>query len=290
MKQKDFVITAALPLQPASSASQIREDVRTLAPVVDAIQLNDDPYALGHMSPLAAASLVMQNGIDAIPHMSCRDRNRIAVQADMLGAAAMGITTLILFRGEKLADNTTLRAKGVFHLNETQLIRLAQLIGGDRQLVPDPGFNIGSCITVFKPEKHWEARRIQEKIDAGVNFLQTQPCLNAGLLRRYMRRLVERKIMHRASVLVEVPLVTSRQEAKTIKTRYKGATIPVSVAKRIVQAADPVAEGITICAEVIAELRSIPGVSGVNIRHEGAPQTTVSAIQQVLATSGALRP
>lgn len=285
MKQKDFVITATLPLRPSTSAPEIHEIVRTLAPLVDAIQLNDDPYALGHMSPLAAASLVLQNRIDAVLHMSCRDRNRLALQADMLGAAALGVSTLVLFRGEKPGDTTSRRARGVFHLVETQLIQMAGLIGNDRNLVSNPGFNIGSCITVFKPEKHWEAKRIQEKIDAGVNFLQTQPCLNAGLLRRYMRRLVERKIMHRASVLVEVPLVTSKQEAKAIKTRYKGATIPASVARRIVQAADPVAAGITICAEMIAELRAVPGISGVNVRHEGAPQATVSAIQQALAMS-----
>ncbi|MBT8102890.1 MAG: methylenetetrahydrofolate reductase [Gammaproteobacteria bacterium] len=280
IKQQDFVITAALPLTPASTAAQISAAVETLAPFVDAIQVADDRYAVGHMSPLAAASIVMQEGLDAIPHMSCRDCNRLALQADILAAAALGITTLVLLRGEKFTDVPALRAKGVFHVSETQLIQMATLVGGESGLVSTPGFHIGSVVTAFRPEKTWEAKRIQEKIDAGTKFLQTQPCLNIGLIRAYMQSLVERRVMHRASVIVEVPLLTSRQDARQLKKNYKGATIPKPAIMRIMQAADTVAEGIKICAEMIADLKALPGVAGVNIQYAGDAQNVVSAIRQ----------
>lgn len=280
INQQEFVISATLPLTPASTTSQIKAVVEILSPVVDAIQVADDRYALGYMSPLAAASIVLQSGVDAVPHMSCRDSNRIGLQADILGAAALGMTTLVLVRGEKFTDVPTMRAKGVFHLGESQLIQMASLVGGDNSLVSDTGFLIGSEITAFKPDDAWEAKRIQEKINVGTNFLQTQPCLNSGLIRTYMQRMVELRVMHRASVIVEVPLVTSQKDAKEIKRNYKGATIPEPVIRRILQSADPVGEGVLICAEMIAELRGVPGVSGVNIQYYGDANNVVAAIRE----------
>lgn len=285
IRQNDFVVTAALPLRSSSTLSEIEVSAEILSPVVDALQIDDDPFVVGHMSSLAAASILLRNEIDAVVHISCRDRNRIALQADIRGAAVLGVTTLVLTRGEKLTDIPTRHAKGVFHIGETQLIKTASQIGADVSLVSEPGFHIGSTVTVFKPAKDWEAARIQEKVDTGVKFLQTQPCLNAKLLRTYMQKLVNRKIMHRASVVVEVPLLTSAKEAKAIKTTYKGATIPDSVVRRIVQAVDPVAEGVGVCAEMIADLRTIPGVSGVNLQHGGDPRTIVAAVRQAGLTA-----
>jgi len=251
-----------------------------LAPVVDAIQIVEDYAAVGHMSPLAAASIVLHNGLDAVVQISGRDRNRIAVVADILGAAALGVTTLIVSRGEKFADGAIMRSKGIFEVTVAQLTELACKIGSEASLVSDPGFHIGTLVTVFKPAEDWNPFRISEKIDSGVNFLQTRPCLNAIALRAYMRKLVERKLMHRASVLVEVPLLTSAKDVKSLKANFNGAKIPASAVKRIANSNNPVAEGIAICAEMISEARDIPGVSGVNIRHDGEAENIVAAIRE----------
>lgn len=251
-----------------------------LAPLVDAIQIGDDRAAVGHMSPLSAASLVIECGVDAIVHFSCRDRNRIALIADLLGAAALGVTTLVLDRGEKFTESAIVRSKGVFEVTAAQLIDLAHKIGSENALVAAPGFHIGSSITVFKPAEDWDAIRVSEKTESGVKFLQTQPCLNANLLRDYMQKLVERKLTHRASVMVEVPLLTSATSATSLKANYKGATIPGDIVKRIVDSRDPVAEGIAVCAEMMVEARKIPGISGVNILHDGDPRNIVAAIRQ----------
>lgn len=280
IRQRDIVVTAELSLRPATTSAEIKAAAQVLAPVVDAIQIGDDHSAVGHMSPLAAASLVLECGVDAIVHFSGRDRNRIALVADLLGAAALGVTTVLLNRGEKFSDDVVVRSKGVFEVNAAQLTKLARKIGSENTLVPDPGFHIGSSITVFKPAEDWDAIRVSEKTDSGVKFLQTQPCLNANLLREYMQKLVERKLTHRAAVVVEVPLLTSAKSAKSLKAAYKAATVPGDVINRIVESDDPVAEGITVCAEMITKARNIPGISGVNILHDGDPQNIAAAIRQ----------
>ncbi|MCH7830287.1 MAG: methylenetetrahydrofolate reductase [Proteobacteria bacterium] len=278
--RKDLVVSADLPLRPTSTASDIAAAVAVLAPVVDAVQLDDNREAAGNMSALAAASLVMKSGLDAIVHMTCRDRNEMALQADLLGAAALGITTLLLARGEKLSGSKTLRGKGVFDIRATRLTEMAKWINDKTDLVSAPGFLIGTLIAVFDPDEDWEASRIQEKIDVGARFLQTQPCLNVELLRRYMKELVTRKVLRRASVIVEVPLLTSRELARDYKIANPSALLPEASVARIMAASDATAEGIAVCAAVLKELGSIPGVAGANIKHDTAAENVAAVIQQ----------
>jgi len=280
IRREDLVVTADLPLESTTSAPDIRSIVATLAPAVDAVQIDDNRDLPEHMSPLAAASIVLGSGLDAIVHLSCRDRNRIALRADILGAAAMGVTSMVLARGEKFVDKQSVRAKGVFDTTATQLIAMASQSAVVNQVPSSPEPFIGCFVTVFDPAEDWEATRIQEKLDAGARFLQTQPCLNAGLLRGYVDRLVQLKIMHRASVIVDVPLLTSAHEATTLKQAYQGAPIPDALVTRIAAAADPLAEGISVCAEMLAELHRMPGISGVNINYQGDSRHVVAAIRE----------
>jgi methylenetetrahydrofolate reductase (NADPH) len=278
IRHKDFVITADLPLKPVTTVADIREAVATVLPVVDAVQVIDDRDAVGHMSSLAAAAIVLQSDCDAVLHITGRDRNRVALQAEMLGAAALGITSLVLQRGEKLTRKGGLRGKGVFDTKETRLTGMARRIGEESNLVSVPGFLIGTCITVFSPGDDWEALRISESIDAGTRLFFTQPCLNTVLLGRYMDKLIERKILHRASVMVEVPLLGSRAEARKYKKKNPVALIPDATIMRVVEATDPRAEGIAVCAEMLRALKLLPGISGANIRHDGAIADAVAAI------------
>lgn len=278
--QDDLVITADLPLEPATSAADIRSIVATLAPAVDAIQIDDNRNLPEHMSSLAAASIVIGGALDAIVHLSCRDRNRIALRADILGATAMGVTSMLLARGEKFADKQSVRAKGVFDTNATQLIAMASHSAMVDQMPSAPEPFVGCFVTVFDPAGDWEATRIQEKLDAGARFLQTQPCLNAGLLREYVDKLVQLKIMHRASVVVDVPLLTSVQEAISLKKVYKGQPVPDATFQRIASARDAASEGVSVCAEMLNEVRGMPGISGVNVHFRGDPRNVVAAIEE----------
>lgn len=280
MRHNDLVITADLPLVPESSAQHIHSAAAILAPVVDAVQIDDNRYLPGHMSSLAASSIVLGCGLDAVVHLSCRDRNRVALRADILGAAALGVTSMVLARGDKIVDKEVVRANGVFDTNGTQLIALAgqSRAGSPPQAYPE--LFIGCFVTVFEPADDWEATRLEEKLDAGARFVQTQPCLNAGLLRRYVGKLIEKRVTHRASVIVDVPLLTSPQQARLLRSTFKGAPIPDVLVARIAAASDPVAEGVSVCAETLAELQGMPGVSGVNIHYAGDPHHVVAAIRE----------
>ncbi len=271
IRHKDLAITAEVPLQPSTTASDVCEAAEVLKPSVDAVQFGDNRYSPVHMSPLAAARIALDNRVDAIVQLSCRDRNRIALQADLLGAEALGIASVILVRGEKISDDTPVHAKGVFDTNLAQLIALART---------QPSVRIGAFVTVFDPNDGWEAERIEDKLDSGVTFLQTQSCLNAALLRRYVNKLVERRITRRAPLVVEVPLLTSMQEARLVRKTVKGVPIPDAAVERIATADNPVSEGISVCAGMLRELQEIPGISGINIHYQRDPHDVVAALQQ----------
>lgn len=279
IRQKDFVVTADLPLSPTTTAADIESNVMQLRPVVDAVQIIDDREAVGHMSSLAAAAIAVGVGADPVFHLTARDRNRIALQAELLGAAALGVTSLVISRGEKLSKKEFLRGKGVFDTSESRFIGLARRINDETDLVSAPGFLIGTYVTVFDPAAEWEATRIRESLDTGVNVLYTQPCLNTRLLDSYMKRLVEKKILHRASVIAEVPLLDSSERARDYKKSNPIALIPDATAKRIIDADDPEAEGFAVCVEILRQMPSIPGIAGVCIRHAGDAATVVAAIE-----------
>ncbi len=278
MQHKEFVITAELPLHPTSQVADIEGSAATLSPFVDAIQLVDDRSAVGHMSSLAAAAIVLRCDADAVFHLTGRDRNRVALQAELLGAAALGVSSVVVRHGEKLSKQDLIRGKGVFDTKEARLIEMARRVGEESGLVSAPGFQIATYITVFSFSEDWQATRISESIDAGTRVLYTQPCLNIPLLERYMDKIVRQKILHRAALMVDVPLLDSPDLARNYKKQDPEALIPDATVARIAEASDPLAEGIAICAEMLKCLRTIPGVSGANIRHNGDTANVVAAI------------
>ncbi len=280
IRTKDFVITADLPSGAATSLSDIEADIASLTPFVDAVQAVEDAEAVGNVSALAISAIARQHDCDAVVHMSCRDRNRLALQADLLGAAALGVTSLVLARGEKLPRSDYVRGKGVFDTHETRLMEMAVAIGENPDLVAPPGFLIGTRVSAFNPPEDWQARRISESISAGSRFLYTQPCLNVSVISRYMNRLIAQKIPHRASVIVDVPLITTRDAARDYKERIPDALVPKPTVQRILNAADPLAEGMEICADVLATLQSTSGVAGANISHAGPAEDVVAAIRR----------
>lgn len=279
LRLKDFVLTADLPLQPEATVSDVENSAAALADVVDALQVIDDRAAVGHMSSLAAAAIAGRGGVDVVMHMTTRDRNRVALQADLLGAAALGITSLVVSRGEKLPRKDFIRGKGVFDTAETRLMAMARRISEQPELVSPPGFLLGTYVSIFDPEADWEATRIAENVETGVKFLVTQPCLNEPMLRRYMARLVELRVTHRAALIVEIPLFASAQEARNYRELAPGARIPESAIAAMDKAANGIEAGIELCAEFLAAARQIPGVSGANIRYDGPAEHVLAAIR-----------
>lgn len=279
LNQQSLVVTATLPLKTTSTAASITHDLECLSGMVDAVQVFDDRHACGHMSAIAAASLVLAHDLDAVVHFTCRDSNRVGLQADLLGATAIGVTSLMLSRGEKLKNSSTARGKGVFDIRSAALTLMAKTISEDRSLVAEPGLLIGAPVTVFAPPDDWEATRVVTRIDAGASLLQSQPCLDAALLRTYLRAVIDRKILRRSSFIVDVPLLTSQQQLRDLMQSSPGSAIPEDTAKRILQSNNPGEEGVAVFVEMIQAAKEIPGVAGINLYHDGDVADLVTAIQ-----------
>jgi methylenetetrahydrofolate reductase (NADPH) len=278
VRDSDFVITAQLPLGPGTTAGYLGQILQTLQPVVDAIQIGDNPTTKPHMAPLAAAALSLQAGVDPIIQMTCRDRNRIALQSDVMGAAALGVTSLIISRGEKMPAMHKQRIKGVFDIGAKRLMATAQAIGANERMIAAPGFFLGSNVTIIDPPEDWAAEGIGSKAVAGSKFVQTQACLDLAALRKYMAALVARKALERVSVIVQVPLPESIEAVHELQGARRPLLIPATLVERLRLAADFSAEAEAVCSETLQALPAIPGVAGTNVLHRGDPAAVVRVL------------
>jgi len=275
---QDFVITATLPIRQTTIRTQIQKHIDGLKPLVHAIQVGDNWDAEGHMDVLAIASLLLQQNIDPVVHLSCRDRNRLALQGSLLGAAGLGVTSLLLSRGQKLPERLRGRVKGVFDTKPAQLFELAQRIGKGSDELNDGGFHVGTAAPAMNPKEGWRAAKIHQRIDAGVRFVQIRPCLNIEMLRSYMHGIVGLKLSRRAAFIVDLPILGSIEAAQELRASHPGVRIPKKLISRIAVADDPRRAAIEVSAEALGQMASIPGLSGVNILYDGDPTSVADVI------------
>ena len=279
LKTKGFVVTAHVNLPRAPDAGSLIRQGEILRPSVDAVQLTDNPTAQVHMSGMAAAALLLQQGMDPIVHMTCRDRNRIALQSDLIGAAALGVTSVLLMRGEHIPDSMKPKVRNVFDTRAKELMAFIQDLK-DAETVPlVSDFLVGATATLFDPAADWTPDNLIEKCDAGANFVQTQLCFDMDIVRNYMTRIVASRLTHRLSFIMALSPLPSADVAHWMRDNVKGALIPESIIERMEQASDPECEGIEICAELLQELATIPGVAGANLLTLGNLETIPVAIE-----------
>jgi methylenetetrahydrofolate reductase (NADH) len=278
MRSKDFVLTATLPLKLTGTAGDIRATAESLRDAVDAVHIAGDRAATGLMDALAVARIVIDAELDAVVHLDCRDRNRVGLQGELLGLAALGVTSVVLSRGQKLPDELRGKVKGVFDTGTLQLIEMCRRVGADPARVSPPGTYVGCRVSAMRPAEDWKAGAAQKRIDAGVQFLQALPCLNMGMLKAYVEKLIALRITHRASILVDVPVLDSVEAAQRIKDDYPGARIPRRIVRRLASARDGRAEGIAIVADALRELRKMPGVAGANLILDDEPGTAAEIV------------
>lgn len=272
LRTSDFALTAELLLDAGRNSSGLLADARLLAPLVDAVQVTDNPGTRVHLSPLAAAALLIGQGIDPLVHLSCRDRNRIALRSELLGAAALGVSSLLLLRGRDLPDALDPPVPAVYDWGARKLISFASSMQA-------ADFMIGTIATVFKPERNWEPEQIFDKADAGARFIQTQLCFDIDLLRHYMACLVAKRVVERTNVIVGLAPIPSADVGKWLGKNLRGAVVPAKIVKRLRQARDAEHEGVRICAELLQQVREIPGTAGVNVACLGDPEAVASAIR-----------
>jgi methylenetetrahydrofolate reductase (NADPH) len=274
-----LALTAELALTRASGAGEIRRQADLLGPLVDAVQVTDSPLAWVQPSAVAASALLLQHGVDCMPILSCRDRNRLGLLSDLLGLRALGVSSLVLTRGRRVGKKNQLHASTVFDLTARELISMANGLNEEEGQSPASQFLIGTGARAFHPKRDWQAESLTERADAGARFLQTQIVMNVDILRAWMKRLVEAKATWRYSVVVTVAPLPSAETARWVKTNMSDSKVPLKLIERLEKAADPEAEGVAICAETMRQIAEVPGVSGINVLSTGDVALSAAAIR-----------
>lgn len=275
LRAGQFAITAEI----APPVSCLREDLLAkalpLKGIADALNVTDGAGARAQMAPVTAAGILKENGIEPILQLTCRDRNRLALQSELLGAATLGIRDLLLLRGDDPSAGDQPETKGVFDLDSRALLETAARMR-DRGELPTgrkiggtADFFIGAADMPIDPAPGWEPKGLKDKIAAGAQFAQTQFCMDTGVLRRYVQRLADAGIPRDFFVLVGIAPLRSARSARWIRKHLFGSIIPDVLVTRLEQAGDPAAEGRRICVELVQEFGAIPGVAGVHVMAPG---------------------
>jgi methylenetetrahydrofolate reductase (NADPH) len=283
-----FTITAELVPPVSSDPGDVLSRALPLRGLTTAVNVTDGAGARAHLSSLVTAQILLANGIEPILQMTCRDRNRLALQSDLLGALALGVRNVLVISGDepKLGDQP--EAKPVFDLDSKGLLALARQISSGRRLPSGAAINgptelfLGAAALPIDPPADWLPADLAAKADAGARFIQTQFCMDMAVMRRYIARLTELGTTRRLKVLVGVAPIPSARSARWMRARLFGAIIPDGLIERLDKASDPRREGISICVEMLHQLAQTPGIAGAHIM---APQNP-SAIPEVIAAFG----
>ena len=265
-----FVITAEVTPPVSFDRAELIAKAAPLKGLADAVNLTDGAGARPHMSALTAAAILVEAGIEPILQITCRDRNRIALQSDLIAAAASGVRNLLMLRGDDPSAGDQPDAKAVFDLDARGLLETARTLRDKGELPTGKKvtgraeFFLGGADSPIDPPAGWEPKGLAGKIAAGAQFVQTQFCMDANVVRRYLARLAEHGIKD-LSILIGIAPLRSAKSALWMKEKLFGTIIPDAIVARMEGASDPAAEGRAICIELIGELSEIPGVAGVHI-------------------------
>ncbi len=282
LRSKDFVVTAELPITPASTRETLLADASLLRDCVDGYLLTDNQYGQPHMAPLAAASILLDDGLDPILQVNCRNRNRIALIGELLGARAIGVDSMMLVRGGVLPEGYKPRPKAVMDTDAKDLIATLKMIDEDDAFDTAVDFLIGAAATVHDPAPDWHPEEMLAKAEAGAQLFITQVCLDTDVLRRYTERLVSQKLLRRASLIVSIGIIASAEIAGWLRDNRQAVIVPDAAIDRLGQAANPGAEAIELCAGIIRDIIDIPGISGINFAAAG----DLGMIPEVLELAG----
>jgi methylenetetrahydrofolate reductase (NADPH) len=280
-----FAITAEIAPPRGATLEPLKQAAGDLGPVVSAINLTDGAGARVRMSSLAASICIRQLGVEPILQMTCRDRNRIAIQGDLLGAAAFGLRNVLVLSGDRLESGDDASARPVFDLDSRELMRAMHAMSVDgvtlsgSNLAGKPEFFAGAADIPVDPDEDWSPTALQGKQAAGARFVQMQYCFDMDLLRRYFERLREHGLTENLYFLVGLGPLRSVEAARWMRDNLWGTVLPDGIIRRLEAARDPRHEGISICAELIQEARDIDGIAGVHLMAPGQHQAIIEAVR-----------
>jgi methylenetetrahydrofolate reductase (NADPH) len=289
-----FVVTAELSPPRSAQLASVEREIEILRDYVDAANVTDNQTANVRMSSIAVSILLAQRGLEPVMQVTCRDRNRLAIQADLLGASAWGIRNLLCLSGDhgKWGDHPA--ALNVYDMDSIHLLRMVRNMvengcyenGRPIPSLP-PHLYIGAAANPFAPPYEYRPMRLAKKVAAGAHFIQTQIIYNVARFEEYMARVRDLGLHERVHILAGVGPIKSAGAARFMAERVAGMDVPQAIVQRMAKtpkAAQP-AEGIEICIEILEQVRQIEGVAGVHVMAIQWPE----AVPEIVERSG-LRP
>ena len=268
-----FAVTGELGPPQSADPEVIRRKAKILRGNVDAFNVTDGQTAVVRMSSWAACMIAKEEGLDPIVQMTCRDRNRIALQMDVLGAAALGINNILCLTGDHIKFGNHPDAKAVFDLDSIQFVKMVKDMRDDRRFqcgdeIPvSPSLFIGSAANPFADPFDFRVIRLAKKVAAGADFIQTQIIYNVERFARWMEAVRQRGLHEKVYILAGVAPIKSAGAARYMKTKVPGMDVPDEVVDRMASAPKGEAKktGIDLCVDIIKEVRQIEGVAGIHL-------------------------
>lgn len=285
IENRQFVITAEIVPPLSAAGTKLLHEAEQLKGKVDAINITDAAAGKTSISSFAAAALLVAHGHEPILQVTCRDRNRIALAGDLIGAAAQGIENVLILRGDDPKGGDQPDAKPVFDLESLDLLALARdmrdkgTLPSGRAIDSPPKFFLGAADVPRRPDEKWSSVGLQKKVAAGANFAQTQFGFDLDVVRAYIDRLRSDGITQQLGIIIGVGPIRSAKSARWMNENLFGVHVPDAIIARLEGAKDQAAEGRRVCAELIQGLREIDGVAGAHVM---APAQGTDAIAAVL--------
>jgi methylenetetrahydrofolate reductase (NADPH) len=271
LRAGEFVITAEITPPLSADPQDLLEMALPLREVADAVNVTDGASARAQLDVLTAAAILGRSGMDPVLQLTCRDRNRIALQSMLVGAAAQGLRNILVLRGDNPEAGDQPEAKPVFDLDSNTLLATAAAIR-DRGELPHgravggkAEFFLGAADTPIDPPADWKPEGLKRKLKAGAQFVQTQFCLDPGVARRYIERLAEHHLTEQLFILIGLAPLASARSARWIRQHLYGSIIPDALIERLEAASDEKLEGRRICVELMQQMQQIAGVAGVHL-------------------------
>ncbi len=268
-----FAATGELGPPKSADPEVIRRKASMLKGYVDAVNITDNQTAIVRMSSISVGTMLLRMGLEPTIQMTCRDRNRLAIQSDLLGAAALGIKNLLCLTGDHQSFGNHPTARGVYDLDSIQLVRMVRDMRDERKFAcgeemdVEPRFFIGAASNPFADPFDFRPLRLAQKITAGADFVQTQLIYNLLKFKEFMKHVVDMGLHEKCYILAGVGPIKSVGMARYMQSSVPGLDVPEEIVSRIkgVPSEQRRKEGLKQCAEIIRELREVPGVAGVHV-------------------------
>ena len=275
LESGQFAITAEVGPPKGSSPAVIRRRGELVRNSVDAVNVTDNQTAVVRMSSVAGCAILKTIGVDPVMQIVCRDRNRIAIQSDVLGAIALGIGNILCLSGDHQRFGNHPTSKGVFDIDSMQLIQTLKSMRDEKQFISGDDVSgevpiyIGAAANPFADPFEFRVTRLAKKVKAGADFIQTQAVYDVDRFRRWMEAVCERGLDEEVHILAGVIPIRSVGMARYMRDYVAGVTVPDEIITRLEQAEKAREEGVRIPLEIIEQLKEIPGLHGIHIMAVG---------------------